>query len=132
MNAITKSKHRLVLLLLTLTSCALFAVSAAVYKTSSAEVEVAAGAMLVAAHEVGDFARWKQVYDSAAESKARFGWLRGHVFTENGNPNQILVIEEFKSMEQARQFAELRELRSAMIRSGMIGEPEFRFLTRVS
>ena len=114
MNKIVISKNHLALIVLTLAGMWLLVTTLDNNPFPHAEAEASAGAILIASHQVQDFSTWKQIFDS------------------DGNPNHVLVIEEFQSMAQARRFAGLKELRRAMLQAGMIGEPEFQFLTLAS
>lgn len=80
-------------------------------------------ALLVVSHQVRDVGAWRRVFDEAAEAKRRFGWIRSSVHTVDGEPDRVLVIEEFRTLGQARAFAALRELREGMERAGLVGEP---------
>ena len=132
MSKIVISKNHLALIVLTLAGMWLKVTTLDNNPFLHAEAEASAGAILIASHQVQDFSTWKQIFDSAEDIKRKVGWLRGQIFTVNGNPNHVLVIEEFQTMAQARRFAGLKELRRAMLQAGMIGEPEFQFLTLAS
>lgn len=80
-------------------------------------------ALLVVSHKVRDVDVWRGVFDEAAEAKRGFGWIRSSVHTVDGEPDRVLVIEEFRTLDQARAFAALRELREGMERAGLVGEP---------
>ena len=91
------------------------------------------GALLMVTHKVQDFQVWKkQVYDSTATWKPGFGWTQGTVLSVDGDPNNVMVIEEFSSMDQAKTFAGSSELKAAMGKAGVMGPPEIHFVTTVA
>jgi hypothetical protein len=54
----------------------------------------------------------------------RYGWKRYRLFQMAGDRNDLLVMEEFGTVEQARGFMESQELREAMQLAGVVGVPE--------
>lgn len=90
------------------------------------------GALLLVTHKVQDFQSWKKVYDSTAAWKPGFGWKQGTVLAVDGDPNNVMVMEEFSSIEQAKTFAGSPELKAAMGKAGVIGPPEVHFVTTVA
>jgi len=112
----------------TLQALALLA-TAATLPTARAET---GGAWLHASHKVEDFARWKSVFDSTAALKGNYGWKRSLVYTINGDPNNVLVMEEFDTMAHAKAFAGSAELKAAMAKAGVVGRPEIEFVNIVA
>ena len=79
-------------------------------------------------HRVGDYNRWKEVFDGLSELKMRYGWKRYRIFQVAGDRNDLLVMEEFDSVEQARSFLESKDLRNAMQAAGVVSAPEVSLL----
>ena len=75
-------------------------------------------------YRVGDYNRWKEVFDGLSELKMRYGWKRYRLFQVAGDRNDLLVMEEFATVEQARSFLESKELREAMRVAGAVSTPE--------
>lgn len=75
-------------------------------------------------HRVGDYNHWKEVFDGLSELKMRYGWKRYRLFQVSGDRNDLLVMEEFDSVEQARAFLESKDLRDVMQVAGVVGAPE--------
>lgn len=90
------------------------------------------GAWLHATHKVEDFERWKPVFDGAAALKRGFGWRQSSIYAIDGDRNNILVMEEFDTLEHAKAFASSPELKAAMGRAGVLGVPEIRFVSAVA
>ena len=78
-------------------------------------------------HRVNDFDTFREVYDSVAPMQAAGGVTAESVHRMAGDPDNVLVIHEFDSMETARAFFANPELRDAMVRGGVKGEPRIEF-----
>lgn len=46
------------------------------------------------------------------------------------DPNNVIVISEFENIDQARKFAQLDDLKKAMMQGGVADEPDVYFLDR--
>ncbi len=79
-------------------------------------------------HRVEDYNRWKEVYDGLSELKLRYGWERYRVFQVAGDRNDLLVMDEFDTVEQARSFLDSKDFRNAMQLAGVVGTPEVSLL----
>ncbi len=79
-------------------------------------------------HRVQDYNTWKDVYDGLSELKMRYGWKRYRIFQVAGDRNDLIVMDEFASVEQARSFLESKDLRNAFQLAGVTGTPEMLLL----
>ena len=86
------------------------------------------GAWLIVTHKVEDFARWKVVFDSTIGMKKPHGWKHSSIYTVEGDRNNVMVVEEYATMEGAKAFAGSPELRAAMGKAGVVGAPDIRFV----
>jgi uncharacterized protein (DUF1330 family) len=84
-------------------------------------------AVTLVLHRVNDFDTFREVYHSAAPIQAAGGVTAESVHRMAGDPDKVLVIHEFDSMETARAFFANPELRDAMVRGGVKGEPRIEF-----
>lgn len=75
-------------------------------------------------HKVENYNTWKEVYDGLSELKMRYGWKRYRIFQVAGDRNDLLVMDEFESVEQARSFLESKDLKNALRLGGVVGAPE--------
>lgn len=78
-------------------------------------------------HKVADFNAWKSVYDQHDATRKQFGCKKSEVFTNYQNPNEVLVVTEWDSREQAEKFDSSPDLRAAMQNAGVASIPEFTF-----
>ena len=113
---------------LALQSLGLLAAAAAVPAARAAE----AGVFLVVTHKVADFDKWKVGYDGTAALKRGYGWKNSSIFSVDGDRNNVMVMEEFGSLDRAKAFASSAELRDAMGKAGVMGPPEIRFIQAVA
>jgi heme-degrading monooxygenase HmoA len=65
-------------------------------------------------HRVGDFEIFKKVYLDDAERRERLGCHGGQVFRVADDPNNVIVMLEWETVEGARDFAGSLELEQAM------------------
>jgi uncharacterized protein (DUF1330 family) len=78
-------------------------------------------------HRVNDFEAFWRVYDSVAPMRAAGGVTEESVHQMSGDPDNILVIHQFDSLDTARAFFANPDLRDAMARGGVKGEPRIEF-----
>ncbi len=88
-------------------------------------------AYLFVKHSIKDFNLWRTVYDSMADTKRAAGWLSGRVMRDSQNPNQVVTLEEYTTLEAAKNWAENPGLRVAFGHAGVNGTPEISFLESI-
>ncbi len=86
---------------------------------------------LLVKHAVRDFNLWKTVYDSLADLRDQHGFVSSRILRDADNPNQVVVIEEYRTLEGAKNFAQSTALRVAMGHGGVISTPDITFLESV-
>ena len=82
---------------------------------------------MFARHEVADYAAWRNVYNNLAPTQKKMGIYSKAVYQSSDNPNEVTVIHDFHSMEEAKAFAASPELKSAMEKAGVKGAPQIWF-----
>ena len=80
-------------------------------------------------HKVKDFANWKKVYDSQAALRASSGELSDQIYHNASDPNQLVLVFKWDSVENAQKFAHSPELKAAMEKAGVEGPPTITFLS---
>jgi hypothetical protein len=78
---------------------------------------------LVVFHHVVDYGRWKTVFDEHESVRRAHGQLEHRVFRSVGDPNRVVVHNEFPSEEAARGLMDDPSLADAMVRAGVTDEP---------
>ncbi len=81
--------------------------------------------------KVEDYAKWKPVFDGHAATRKAGGSKGGHVFRSANDPNEVVILMEWDSLEKVRQFAQSDDLRKAMQQSGVSDQPNIYFLEEV-
>ena len=76
-------------------------------------------------HPVKDFKKWKSVYDTLDNFRKDNGVTKQAVFQSSEDPNQVLVLHEFRSLDSLRAFTIQDVLKDAMIEAGVSGSPTF-------
>jgi hypothetical protein len=84
------------------------------------------GAMIVR-HSVRDYAAWRPVYDAHEAARTAAGLTNGRVFRSAEDPNDILLLFDTADRRRAEEFGRSDDLREAMRRAGVVGQPEIRF-----
>jgi hypothetical protein len=88
-------------------------------------------ATLFVRHTVSDYAAWRTVYDEFDARRRSMGVTSHGVYQLDGNPNDLTIYHEFDSIDAARAFASSSELREAMGRAGVQGEPQIWYTQRI-
>jgi heme-degrading monooxygenase HmoA len=82
-------------------------------------------------HKVADFAAWKTVFDEMAGLRQEYGMTAAQVLRSAADPNEVVILTEWPSLESARRYAQSPDLRQGMQRAGVISQPEILFLEAV-
>jgi hypothetical protein len=80
-------------------------------------------------HQVQDFDKWKPAYDAHQHARAAAGLRELHLWHNLDAPNEIVLLFEVSEVEQARAFAESKDLKERMAAAGVINTPEILFLS---
>jgi len=83
-------------------------------------------------HKVKSFNTWKPVFESLLENRREGGELSYRVFVTVGDPNMIMLLVEWDSYENFRDFFESEDVKKAIVKAGVIGTPEVFFLNEVA
>jgi quinol monooxygenase YgiN len=78
-------------------------------------------------HKVGDYGNWKRVYDSVQPLRREGGVTSASVHRDASDPSLIIITHQFKDLNAATAFANSEDLKSTMMKAGVIGPPEFWF-----
>lgn len=80
---------------------------------------------MIARHKVEDYVVWKRGYDQADWLRKHHGITYASVHREESNPNDIIIVHQFKDIKGAKDFA--KALPPLMEKIGVIGPPEIWF-----
>lgn len=88
-------------------------------------------AQILVRHKVEDFKKWRPVFDGDAARRKSAGSKGCRLFHDEGDPNEVIVLCQWKDLDRAHQFAESEDTRQAMERAGVMGKPEVYFLDEI-
>lgn len=89
-------------------------------------------AHLMVRHRVADYDAWKAAFDSFVDMRRAAGEKSYQVLSVAGEPNNIVVLCEWDSVERARAFAQSPELRDTMQKIGVTEPPDIYYLEEVA
>lgn len=79
-------------------------------------------------HKVQDYDAWKPLFEEHRKVREQHGATGHRLYTIAGNPNDIVIVNEFATAEGAQAFASDPGLHEIMGRAGVVGAPEVMFL----
>ena len=82
-------------------------------------------------HKVKDYDKWKEVFDNFAPTRRTGGEKSYRILRPSENPNDLTLLFEWDTPEHAQTFMKSTELKKAMERGGVAGEPTIQFLTEI-
>jgi len=83
-------------------------------------------------HQVADYATWRKSYDGFAAEQKKGGVFYQAVYQSADDPNDVTVIHDFHSLEEAKAFAASPELKAAMEKSGVKGTLQIWFTVKAA
>ena len=81
--------------------------------------------------KVRDFAELKKVFDSSSGLRTSNGEISHQIFREASQPNKLTALYKWNSLANAQRFAQSPELKAAMEKAGVEGQPNVTFLNEV-
>lgn len=79
-------------------------------------------------HHIQDYTRWRAVFDRMDGLWVEFGETYAHVFRNADDPNNIVILTRWDSLDSARRYAHDPRLKEGMQDAGVMGPPEIIFL----
>ena len=80
-------------------------------------------AKLIVNHKVEDFKSWKSVFDSMHSLRQQFGCTSEQIFQGHSNPNEVLIVTQWPSHDQAQKYGQSNELKEGMKKAGVVSVP---------
>ena len=77
---------------------------------------------------VRDYSEWKRAYDAHLSARNEAHLVEKHVLHSAEKPNEVFILFEARDLERAKSFVESADLREAMQKSGVLGQPDIHFL----
>ena len=79
-------------------------------------------------HKIEDYDKWKPAFDDHASYRAENGSMGGKIFRNADNPNDLFVLLEINSIENAKKFVSSDATKEAMKNAGVVGIPSIYFV----
>jgi uncharacterized protein (DUF1330 family) len=78
---------------------------------------------VIVKHRVVDYDRWYPVFTEHGEVRRTHGATGHSIEREVADPNSLIIVNEFATLEGARAFTQDPSLQDAMTRAGVDGAP---------
>lgn len=82
-------------------------------------------------HTVESYDSWKPAFDEHGSTRMESGSKGYRLFQTTEDPNEVVILFEWDSAENARRFLESSDLHDVMREAGVVGDPEIHFLDEV-
>ena len=80
-------------------------------------------------HEVADYAKWRVAYDADLANRTNAGLTHCDVQRSMDNTNDVMISCHMADIAKARTFASSTTLMETMSKAGVMGKPQFMFLS---
>ena len=80
--------------------------------------------MLAVQLKVEDYAKWKESYDASAAQRKAAGELSYRLWRKADDPNELVMLCEWDTIDNAREFLASDDLAKAQDASGVTHRPE--------
>lgn len=88
-------------------------------------------AYLLIHHQVADYNAWKPAFDEHDGTRREYGGGNYMLFRGADDPNEVVVVMEWDSVDNAKAFSSSDDLREAMQKAGVAGPPTVVFMDQV-
>ena len=85
-------------------------------------------AYILVHHKIEEYDKWKSAFDEHGGVRAENGSTGGKIFRNADDPNDLFILLEISSIENAKKFAKSDSLKEAMQEASVISMPEIHFL----
>ena len=85
-------------------------------------------AFVLVRHKVKDYKTWKPFFAKDAAARKAAGSKNGQVFRSKDNPNEVIILFSWDSIDNAKKFASSPKLMEIMMKAGVMDKPDIYFL----
>ena len=85
-------------------------------------------ASMIVHHKVKDYDAWKPFFDGHEATRTAGGSTGYTIFRSVDDPNDLAILMQWDSIENAKKFASSEDLKNVMHKAGVIGKPDVYFL----
>jgi heme-degrading monooxygenase HmoA len=83
---------------------------------------------VIVRHKIRDWDTWKPIFDEHGATRKAAGSKGCRLFRSAGDPNEVILLFDWDSLENAKRFVESQDLREVMERAGVVDIPDVYFL----
>lgn len=87
---------------------------------------------IIVKHKVNDYAAWKAEFDNFADFRKSSGEKSYRILQPTEDPNDLTLLFQWDSLQNAETFMGSSELKAAMKSAGVAEEPEIQFFNEVA
>jgi len=87
---------------------------------------------LMVRHKVKDYAGWKTAFDNFASVRKSGGEKSFRILHPTEDPNDLILLFEWDSVEKAKTFFASQELKTTMEKAGVAEKPTIQFVDEVA
>jgi len=80
-------------------------------------------------HQVADYAKWRVAYDADQANRKAAGLTNCRVQRSMDDANDVLISCDMADVTKARSFTSSKALADTMYKAGVMGKPQFMYLT---
>ncbi|MGZ3418651.1 MAG: hypothetical protein ACXVEF_32920 [Polyangiales bacterium] len=84
--------------------------------------------MMLVTHEVKDYDAWKKGYDAHKSARDAAGLVDAFLGRDSAKPNLVHIGFRVPTLAAAQGFANDPGLKEAMMKAGVVGPPDIRFV----
>jgi len=85
-------------------------------------------AHIIVWHQVEDFDTWRSKFDEHGPTRAELGSLGGKIYRSSDNSQEVVLVLEWDTEDNARTFIASQDLAAVMAEAGVTGQPMVAFL----
>lgn len=82
-------------------------------------------------HKVKDYDKWKSIFDGNSDLRKAGGEKGSRLFRQVDKPNDLVIIIEWDTIENAKKFYESEDLKKVMKDAGVMMKPYIYFIEEV-
>ena len=84
--------------------------------------------LMIVRHKVKDFGTWKKSFDGHAAAQKAAGLTKPRVFRSADDPNETIILMDYKDLKMAKTFGESADLKKTMTAAGVVDKPTIYFV----
>lgn len=78
--------------------------------------------------KVKDYATWKKQFDAMKDLRISSGMISDQIYRDTRDPYKVMIVLKWDSIIHAEKYFNSPELKSALIKAGVEGQPTINYL----